>query len=708
MSASHLTGNQKLLAVSVCVVVLGLIVAGAFLASNPSQKDAGNTDNPLNPVTPIGENTGNGASSITSVLSVTDVTLGGSVTDSVTVHGTDASSPAPTGRITFQVQAGPGAWNTYDTETLTASGSGAEAVSSPYTPLAVASYNFRAVYSGDSNYVGVQSSDVDEPLTMHPVQVTAPVSTVLSKSAVNLGDVVNDSVTVPGLGTAFPAPTGTVEFQVHIGSGQWTTYDNETLASTGVNGVATSAGYRPVTVDSYNFRAVYLGDANYLPAQSVDDAEPLTITLGQYVAPTVATLSHTTITIGTAVTDSVAVRGVGANYPVPSGAVQFQVKASSGSWTTFDTEVLMANGSNGVATSIDYFPSSVGSYNFRALYSGDVNYLASQSGDGAQPLAVHPELYPDTVTASISRNAIIFGHNITNSVTVLGKGAGYPVPTGTVQFQAKADSGPWTTYASKTLSARGTSGVASAIFAPSNVGSYVLRALYLGDVNYVTGQSNGSAALSVSKTISWTVGNVGLSTTVFGRSVTVNETVIGVNGSTVPTGWLNFQWRYTNSGTWTVFDANVPLVNGNATSTWFTPAFAGGDYRFQAIYSGDKNYNASWSCPYLEPLNVVVGPSLSHVNLGTAAINVGHAVTENVTVTGLNGFTAPTGDVTFRVKYETGNWTNYSENVHLVNGHALSTWFAPEAAGSYAIEAVYTGDPNYGSSWAFSYLTVRG
>jgi hypothetical protein len=78
-----------------------------------------------------------------------------------------------------------------------------------------------------------------------------------------------------------------------------------------------------------------------------------------------------------------------------------------------------------------------------------------------------------------------------------------------------------------------------------------------------------------------------------------------------------------------------------------------------------------------------------------------------VTVTGLAGFTAPTGEVTFRVMYDGGNWTNYSENVHIVSGHATSTWFTPGATGTYVIEASYAGDSNYGSSWDFSYLTVK-
>ena len=110
----------------------------------------------------------------------------------------------------------------------------------------------------------------------------------------------------------------------------------------------------------------------------------------------------------------------------------------------------------------------------------------------------------------------------------------------------------------------------------------------------------------------------------------------------------------------------------------------------------------------LRALNVVVAPSVSQGSLGVGTIEVDQAVTENLTVTGLGaGFPAPTGNVTFRVMYDSGSWMNYSVNVSLENGHAMSTWYTPAAAGSYVFEAVYSGDSNYGNSWAFSYLTVR-
>jgi hypothetical protein len=164
----------------------------------------------------VNQNPGYVAGSIISVLSGTNITLGNSITDSMTVTGKGANTPAPTGTATFQVKSGSGPWTTYDTEILSASGTNGIARSTEYLPLAATSYNFRATFSGDDNYASWQSGDAGMTLTVNPGQVTAPVTTDLSKNAINLGESISDSVNVPGLGTDFPAPIGTVEFQVRI------------------------------------------------------------------------------------------------------------------------------------------------------------------------------------------------------------------------------------------------------------------------------------------------------------------------------------------------------------------------------------------------------------------------------------------------------------------------------------------------------------
>jgi hypothetical protein len=48
------------------------------------------------------------------------------------------------------------------------------------------------------------------------------------------------------------------------------------------------------------------------------------------------------------------------------------VRFNNGNWVTFDNKTLVA----GTVTSKAYIPTVSGSYDFRAIYNGDDNYLA--------------------------------------------------------------------------------------------------------------------------------------------------------------------------------------------------------------------------------------------------------------------------------------------------------------------------------------------
>ena len=261
-------------------------------------------------------------------------------------------------------------------------------------PLSSGSYHFRAIYSGDSNYLGSQSGDEEEPLTVQPALILIPVTTLLSQTTITLGDSITDDATVPGLGEPFAVPTGTVEFQVQIGAGVWTTFDTQTLSASGDDGVATSIAYMPMMVDDYHFRAVYLGDSNYLGSQSADGDEPLIVNEASSTTTTV--LGTSSIILGQSVYDNATVMGLGGSFPMPTGMVDFQVSFNGGAWETYHADVVLVNGK---ATSTWYMPMVTGDYDFRAIYSGDSNYLGSQSADGDEPLIVNEAQLHDHDTA---------------------------------------------------------------------------------------------------------------------------------------------------------------------------------------------------------------------------------------------------------------------------------------------------------------------
>src|SRR5260370_1259958 len=134
---------------------------------------------------------------------------------------------------------------------------------------------------------------------------------------------------------------------------------------------------------------------------------------------------------------------------------------------------------------------------------------------------------------------------------------------------------------------------------------------------------------------------------------------------------------------------------------------AAGSYAFQATYSGDANYGGSTSgC---EPFSVGAGTSGTATTVFDAATNVAWAGTESTgssaydtaSVSTSNGFVA-TGTVTY---------TFFTNNTCAVPGNRAGTGArtvieampnsgteGPLAAGSYAFQATYSGDANYGGS----------
>jgi hypothetical protein len=83
--------------------------------------------------------------------------------------------------------------------------------------------------------------------------------------------------------------------------------------------------------------------------------------------------------------------------------------------------------------------------------------------------------------------------------------------------------------------------------------------------------------------------------------------VVKLDGGTYePTGTVDFEVSTDGGATWSVYDNDVALVSGSATSTSYTPS-APGTYYFRAIYSGDANFNGSQSGDTAEPLSVISG-----------------------------------------------------------------------------------------------------
>jgi hypothetical protein len=177
-----------------------------------------------------------------------------------------------------------------------------------------------------------------------------------------------------------------------------------------------------------------------------------------------------------------------------------------------------------------------------------------------------------------------------------------------------------------------------------------------------------------------------------GTSIADQATVTGGDN---PTGTVTFNLYNNINGTGTPLytDANVPLVNGVATSAGYTATATGTDY-WVATYNGDSNNNSVSSPASSEP--VVISPATPSINTTQqpASATVGSSIADQATVSG--GYN-PTGTVTFAL-YDNANGTGtplfIDADEPLVNGVATSAGYTTTATGTDYWVATYNGDSN--------------
>jgi hypothetical protein len=189
----------------------------------------------------------------------------------------------PTGTVTFSLFApsNPTCANTEGSagavQTVTVplgSNGSATSAGTPYTTIAVGTYNWIAKYSGDANNVSVSTACTDEQVNVgkDPTSVT----TVASAGG-STGIALHDTAKVTGTFL----PTGTVTFSLY-GPTDTTCSGTAIFTSTvalSATGTATSASFSATKASgTYNWVAAYSGDANSAPSASKCGAEPVHLT----------------------------------------------------------------------------------------------------------------------------------------------------------------------------------------------------------------------------------------------------------------------------------------------------------------------------------------------------------------------------------------------------------------------------------------------
>jgi hypothetical protein len=361
--------------------------------------------------------------------------------------------------------------------------------SASYVPREAGVYEWTAevIVNSDGSVENGPTACTDEQVTISPA---APqISTTESNGdggPVGVG--ITDSATITG----GVNPVGTVTFELfgpsnttcESGEGSAQTWLGRWSVKLKADGTASvpAPGFTTTQVGTYNWVAIYSGDANNLSATSGCGSESVTFTKA---TPTIVTVASNGGPVGTQIHDTAQVSG-GAN---PTGTVTFSLFAPSNP-TCANTEgsagsvqtVTVPLGSNGSATSAGtpYTTTAVGTYNWIAKYSGDANNVSVSTACTDEQVNVGKDPTSVTTAASAGGSTGIALHD-TAKVT------GTFLPTGTVTFTLYGPTdttctgaGIFTSTVALSTTGTATSGTFSGTKAS---GTYNWVAAYSGDAN---------------------------------------------------------------------------------------------------------------------------------------------------------------------------------------------------------------------------------
>ena len=394
------------------------------------------------------------------------VPTGTAVTDQATLSGPNTSTA--TGTVTYNVysSATPSCnteMNAGTPETITTPGT--LPASSPLTLPTAGTYYWQASYSGDTNNAASTSTcgttangGEAETVTLQPTMVSTSLSGggMSSGSAISVptGTAVTDQATLSGPDAS--AATGTVTYNVYSSD----TPSCNTLASTGTPETITTPGTLPAsspvmlpTAGTYYWQASYSGDSNNAASTSTcgSNGEIETVTGSTTTTTSTTSLSgggqsgaSIMVPTGTPVTDSATLTGT--NASTATGTVTYTVYSDASCTNAVST------GSPQTITTAGTLPASspvtlpnVGTYYWRASYSGDSHNASSTSSCGAEVETVTTNCPPTANNQSVSTN-----QNTAVGVTLTGSDPNsYPLTYAVVGMPAHgtlSGTGPNLTY----------------------------------------------------------------------------------------------------------------------------------------------------------------------------------------------------------------------------------------------------------------------
>ena len=526
-------------------------------------------------------------------------------------------------------------------------------------------------------------------------------------------------------------PTGTITYYLFAPGVTPNAADSnnvysDTVTVTG-NGLSSTTngnnpgGYLPTVAGTYQWIAVYSGDANNNAAFDNGIGESEVVSPASPTIVTNAAFSSSNV-VGSSISDSATLSGAFSG----TGTITFTVTAPDG--TTSVAGTANVNG-NGTYNSTAITTTEVGIYTFHASYSGDGNNNGAID-NGANESLTTIKGSPLIATVASDTTNVVGSAVMSDKVTV----SGGDNPTGTVTFILTAPNGSNTTVGTVTINGDAT--YSSPNFTATQVGTYTWHASYAGDSLNNGAIDNGSnESLTIIKA-SPSIATVASDTTNVVGSAVMSDKVT-VSGGLTPSGTITFTVTKPDGTTASV--GNVTIAgDGTYTSPTIT-ATQVGTYTFHANYAGDtlnngavdnganESLTTTGTTPSLVTTAIVVtttsnctnntyncgsykGGSYSigcggytidcsknnynwcgSVGSGTSTGNTTITVTHDTAV--LSGGFSETGTITFDLTDQNGNVLDTEKvNVNGNGNYTTSNISITNPSGTYTWSAVYSGD----------------
>src|SRR3954454_968985 len=648
--------------------------------------------------------------------------LAASLSDSAAVSGT--SNLLGTGSVTFYLYA-PGATCHNDgsgttvyshVASSTVSTNGPFASGSFAGPLVAGTYQWVAVFSGDANNSSASSGCGNEPVV---ITASPSITTTQSETTGGLADSLSDSATLHS--TSNLLGTGSVTFYLYApgatchndGSGT-TVYSHVASSTVSTNGPFASGSFAgPLVAGTYQWVAVFSGDANNSSASSGCGNEPVVITASPSIT---TTQSETTGGLADSLSDSATLHST--SNLLGTGTVTFYLFAPGVACNTAGTGNVYTHTVTGISTNGPHASGSfagplvAGTYHWLAVFSGDTNNPGPvDSGCASEPVVITAS---PSITTTQSETTGGLGDSLSDSATL--HSTSNLLGTGTVTFYLFAPGVACNTAGTGNVYTHTVTGIstnvphASGSFAgPLVAGTYHWLAVFSGDTNNPGPVDSGcasepvviTASPSITTTQSETTGGLGDS---LSDSATLHST-----SNLLGTGTVTFYLfapgvACNTAGTGNVYTHTVTGIstNGPHASGSFAGPLVAGTFHWLAVFSGDTNNPGpvDSGCAS-EPVVITASPSITTTQSETTG-GLADSLSDSATLHSTSNLLG-TGTVTFYLfapgvacnTAGTGNVYTHTVTGISTNGpHASGSFAGPLVAGTYHWLAVFSGDTN--------------